>query len=213
MGVTSVVLLWVLGACALTGGVLVFTLNSMARVTFALLGSLVCVGGVVTVLGLPYLGVVTVLMMVMEMLIMAVFMIAYMMNPAGLMPMSMLHNTRGALAVSGAVFGGLVAGVFLVPWPGRTGRRPEDTTFQVGAALMGDQMLTMVTLGFVLLATMVGTTVLATRRGRYDRFGDDLDRRPGKDPGGGSGRRPGKDPGGGSGRRRAEGPGGGGAGR
>ncbi|GAA2575154.1 MULTISPECIES: NADH-quinone oxidoreductase subunit J family protein [Streptomyces] len=189
MGTTDTVLLWALGVLALAGGVLVFTLNSMARVTCALLGSLVCVGGVVTVLRLPYLGVVIVLMMVMEMLIMAVFMIAYMMNPAGLMPMSMLHNKRGSLVISAVVFAALVAGVFLVPWPDRTGVRPGDTTFQVGMSLMGDQMLTMVTLGFVLLATMVGATVLATRRGRYDRFGDDLDQRPANDPtGGGVGR-------------------------
>ncbi|MCX2928017.1 NADH-quinone oxidoreductase subunit J [Streptomyces sp. NEAU-W12] len=179
------VLLWVLGPLALVFGVLVFTLDSMARVTFALLASLVCVGGVVTVLGLPYLGVVIVLMMVMEMVIMAVFMIAYMMNPAGLMPMSMLHNKRGASAVSGVVFAALVAGVFLVQWPDRAGTRPADTTFQVGMSLMEEQMLTMVTLGFVLLATMVGSTVLATRRGRYDRFGDDLGQRPANDPAGG----------------------------
>ncbi|MBT3152490.1 NADH-quinone oxidoreductase subunit J [Streptomyces sp. CHD11] len=185
MGTTAAVLLWTLGVLALAGGVLVFTLNSMARVTFALLGSLVCVGGVVTVLGLPYLGVVIVLMMVMEMVIMAVFMIAYMMNPAGLMPMSMLHNKRGALVISGAVFAALTAGIFVVPWPDRVRVRPADTTVQVGMSLMGDQMLTMVTLGFVLLATMVGATVLATRRGRYDRFGDDLDQRPARDPAGG----------------------------
>ncbi|MCG7522931.1 NADH-quinone oxidoreductase subunit J [Streptomyces sp. OfavH-34-F] len=185
MSTSDLVLLGVLGALALAGGVLVFTLNSMARVTFSLLASLACVGGVVAVLGLPYLGVVIVLMMVMEMVIMAVFMIAYMMNPAGLMPMSMLHNTRGALAVSSVVFAALVAGIFAVPWPRRSGARPSDTTLQVGMSLMGDQMLTMVTLGFVLLATMVGATVLATHRGRYDRFGDDLDQRPAKDPAGG----------------------------
>ncbi|AQS71857.1 NADH-quinone oxidoreductase subunit J [Streptomyces pactum] len=185
MGTTDTVVLVVLGVLALTGGVLVFTLDSMARVTFALLACLVCVGGVVTVLGLPYLGVVIVLMMVMEMVIMAVFMIAYMMNPAGLMPMSMLHNKRGSLVVSGAVFAALVTGIFLAPWPERAPARPADTTFQVAMSLMGDQMLTMVTLGFVLLATMVGATVLATHRGRYDRFGDDLDRRPADDPAGG----------------------------
>ncbi|WP_435238706.1 NADH-quinone oxidoreductase subunit J family protein [Streptomyces sp. YPW6] len=185
MGTTGTVLLWTLGPAALVSGVLVFAVNSMARATFALLVSLVCAGGVVTVLGLPYLGVVIVLMMVMEMVIMAVFMIAYMMNPAGLMPMSMLHNQRGAVAVSGAVFAALVAGIFLVPWPDRTGARPEDTTFQLGMALMEEQMLTMVTLGFVLLATMVGATVLATRRGRYDRFGDNLDQRPPRDTAGG----------------------------
>ncbi|WP_327287658.1 NADH-quinone oxidoreductase subunit J [Streptomyces sp. NBC_01198] len=184
MSTTDLVLLGVLGVLAPACGVLVFTLDSMARVTFALLASLCCVGGVVTVLGLPYLGVVIVLMMVMEMLIMAVFMIAYMMNPAGLMPMSMLHNKGGSLVVSAVVFAALVAGIFAVPWPGRTGVRPKDTTFQAGTALMGDQMLTMVTLGFVLLATMVGATVLATHRGRYDRFGDDLDQRPAKDPAG-----------------------------
>jgi NADH:ubiquinone oxidoreductase subunit 6 (subunit J) len=129
--------------------------------------------------------VVIVLMMVMEMLIMAVFMIAYMMNPAGLMPMSMLHNARGALAIAAAVFAALVAGIFAVPWPNRAGTWRADTTVQVGMSLMGDQMLTMVTLGFALLATMVGAVVLATHRGRYDRFGDDLDQRPAKDPAGG----------------------------
>jgi NADH:ubiquinone oxidoreductase subunit 6 (subunit J) len=185
MSTTDAVLLGVLGVFALAGGVLVFTLNSMARVTFCLLASLCCVGGVVTVLGLPYLGVVIVLMMVMEMVIMAVFMIAYMMNPAGLMPMSMLHNKRGSLVISAVVFAALVAGIFAVPWPKPAGARPKDTTLQVGMSLMGGQMLTMVTLGLVLLATMVGATVLATHRGRYDRFGDDLDQRPADDPAGG----------------------------
>lgn len=179
------VLFAVLAVLALAGGILVFTLNSMARVTFALLASLVCVGGEVVVLGLPYLGVVIVLMMVMEMVIMAVFMIAYMMNPAGLMPMSMLHNKRGSLLISIAVFLALAAGILVVPWPQRVGKPPPDTTFQTGTALMGPQMLTMVTLGFVLLATMVGATLLATHRGRYDRFGDDLDQRPARDPAGG----------------------------
>ncbi|MCW5252344.1 MULTISPECIES: NADH-quinone oxidoreductase subunit J [unclassified Streptomyces] len=189
MSATDLALSAVLGVLAPAGGVLVFTLDSMARVTFCLMGSLVCVGGVVTVLGLPYLGAVIVLMMVMEMVIMAIFMVAYMMNPAGLMPMSMLHNKRGSLAISAVVFAALVAGIFTVPWPERTGVPPKDTTFQVGMSLMGEQMLTMVTLGFVLLATMVGATVLATHRGRYDRFGDDLDRRPANDPvGGGVGR-------------------------
>ncbi|MCH0542460.1 NADH-quinone oxidoreductase subunit J [Streptomyces sp. MUM 203J] len=185
MDTNGTVLLLVLGVSAVAFGVLVFTLDSMARVTFALMASLVCVGGVTTVLGLPYLGVVIVLMMVMEMVIMAVFMIAYMMNPAGLAPMSMLHNKRGASAVAGTVFTALVAGILLVPWPEHVTARPEDTTFQVGRALMAEQMLTMIILGFVLLATMVGSTVLATRRGRYDRFGDDLGRRPAKDPAGG----------------------------
>lgn len=177
----AVVLFWVLGVLALVAAFLVFRLNSMARVTFALLASLCLVGGEVVLLGLPYLGVVVILMMVMEMVIMAVFMVAYMMNPAGLMPMSMLHNKRASLGIAVAVFAALAIGILLAPWPRRAGGPPSDTTRQVGAALMGSQMLTMIVLGFALLATMVGATVLATHRGRYDRYGDDLDR-PARDP-------------------------------
>jgi NADH:ubiquinone oxidoreductase subunit 6 (subunit J) len=109
-------------------------------------------------------------------------MIAYMMNPAGLMQMSMVHNKRGALAVSVTSFLLLSAGIFAVPWPRRAGGPPADPTFQLGKALMSTQMLTMITLAFVLFATMVAAVVLATGRGRYDRFGDDLKRRPPADP-------------------------------
>jgi NADH:ubiquinone oxidoreductase subunit 6 (subunit J) len=176
------VVFWVLAPLAVLSGFGVFRFNSMARATFALLISFLASGGLLIWLGLAYLGTVVILMMVMEMVIMAVFMIAYMMNPAGLMPMSMVHNKRGSLAVSLAAFVLLAAGIFAVPWPRRAGARPASATFQLGAALMGSQMLTMVTLGFVLFATMVTAVVLATHRGRYDRFGDDLKRRPAADP-------------------------------
>lgn len=168
------VLFWVLAVVAVAGGVLVFRFDSMARATFSLLASLLCVGGEVVLLGLDYLGVVVVLMMTVEMALMAVFMIMFMMNPAGLMPMSMVHNRSGAAAVSFAVFALLAAGAFLAPWPRRRGVRPADPTEQLGLSLMGPQMLTMMTLGMALFATIVGTVVLSTRRGRYDRLGDDL---------------------------------------
>jgi len=173
---------WVLGPLAAASGFMVFRFTSMARATIALLVSFLASGGLLISLGLAYLGVVVILMMVMEMVIMAVFMIAYMMNPAGLTPMSMVHNRRGSLAIGIATFGLLAAVIFLTPWPHRAGAAPRDATFQLGAALMGPQMLTMITLGVTLFATMVGAVVLATRRGRYDRFGDDLKRRPPADP-------------------------------
>ena len=173
---------WVLAPLAAASGFMVFRFSSMARVTIALLVSFLASGGLLILLGLGYLGVVVILMMVMEMIIMAVFMIAYMMNPAGLTQMSMYHNKRGSLAVAISTFVLLGAGIFAVPWPRRPVARPASPTFQLGAALMGSQMLTMVTLGFVLFATMVGAVVLATHRGRYDRFGDDLKRRPAADP-------------------------------
>ncbi len=177
-----IAIFWVLAPLAAASGFMVFRFSSMARATIALLVSFLASGALLILLGLGYLGVVVILMMVMEMIIMAVFMIAYMMNPAGLMPMSMTHNKPRARAISVTSFLLLAAGIFAVPWPPRAGAPPASPAFQLGAALMGTQMLTMVTLGFVLLATMVTAIVLATHRGRYDRFGDDLKRRPAADP-------------------------------
>ena len=178
----TTVVFWVLAPLAAASGFMVFRFGSMARATIALLVSFLAAGGLLILLGLGYLGVVVILMMVMEMIIMAVFMIAYMMNPAGLMPMAMYHNKRGALAISVTSFLLLAAGIFAVRWPRRAGARPASPAFQLGTALMSTQMLTMITLGFALFATMVAAVVLATCRGRYDRFGDDLKRRPASDP-------------------------------
>jgi hypothetical protein len=50
---------------------------------------------------------------------------------------------------------------------------------------MGGQMLTMMTLGVGLFATIVATVVLSTDRGRYDRLGDDLRADRADDPAGG----------------------------
>ena len=78
----------------------VFWARSMARVTIALLVSFLASGGLLILLSLDYLGVVVILMMVMEMIIMAVFMIAYMMNPAGLMAGSVFGRIAGRNAAA-----------------------------------------------------------------------------------------------------------------
>ncbi|PCG83192.1 NADH:ubiquinone oxidoreductase subunit J [Streptomyces sp. WZ.A104] len=165
---------WVLAVLAVASGVMVFRFDSMARATFSLLTALLCVGGELIVLGLDYLGIVTVLMMTIEMAIMAVFMIMFMMNPAGLTPMTMVHNKRGAVAICALSFVLLLVGILLAPWPRRSGRPPVDPTMDLGLSLMGPQMLTMMTLGMALFATIVATVVLSTQRGRYDRYGDRL---------------------------------------
>ncbi|WP_329519839.1 NADH-quinone oxidoreductase subunit J [Spirillospora sp. NBC_01491] len=164
---------WVLAAAAAGSGAAVFVVDSMARATFSLLGSFLCVGAELLLIDLHYLGVLVMLMMIMEMLVMAVFMIMYMMNPAGLMPMSMVHNRRGALAISGTAFAALAAGAVLVPWPERRGAPPADPTRALGEAVMGPKMLVMMVIGIAILATMIATVVLATHRGRYDRPGSD----------------------------------------
>lgn len=174
---------WVLAAGAVVSGAAVFRVSSMARATFLLLASFLCVAGVLLLVGLDYLGVLVILMMTMEMVIMAIFMIMYMMNPAGLMPMAMLHNRRGALAISVATFLVLAAGALLVPWPERGGRPPPEPTFALGMEIMGPAMLVMMLVGLAILATMISGVVLATARGRYDRYGDRLDRRQPADPG------------------------------
>jgi NADH:ubiquinone oxidoreductase subunit 6 (subunit J) len=181
-GLARDVAFWPLALGAVALGFAVFRLNSMARATMALLGSFLCAAGVVLLLELTYLGLLVVLMMVIEMVVMAVFMVAYMMNPGGLMPMEMVHNRRGALAIATAVFAALAAGIFLVPWHSAGGPAPDDPTLDLGQALMGSKMLVMMVLGLALFATIVGVVVLAVGRGRYDRMGDDLRRRPPDDP-------------------------------
>lgn len=178
----ATIVFWILAPLAAASGFMVFRFNSMARVTISLLVSFLAMGGLLILLGLDYLGVIVILMMVMEMVIMAVFMIAYMMNPAGLMPMAMYHNKPGALTISVTTFVLLAAGIFVVPWPRSGAGPPADPTFQLGAALMGSQMFMMIVLAFSLFATMVATVALAARRGRYDRYGADLRRRPADDP-------------------------------
>ncbi|WP_043614347.1 NADH-quinone oxidoreductase subunit J [Nonomuraea candida] len=165
----SVGAFWALAVLAVAGGVAVFVVDSMARATFALLASLLAVGGTLLLVDLHYVGVLVILMMVMEMLVMAVFMIMYMMNPGGLMPMKMVHGDRAAKIIAAAVFVLLAAGAFLTPWPARRGPPPADPTRALGLAIMGPRMLVMMVVGVAILATMVATVVLATHRGRYDR--------------------------------------------
>ncbi|EHY87436.1 MULTISPECIES: NADH-quinone oxidoreductase subunit J [Saccharomonospora] len=173
---------WLCAAGAVITGILVFRVDSMARATFSLLASFVFAGLALLLVHLTYLGVLVILMMIMEMLIMVVFMVMYMMNPAGLMPMSMVHNPKGSLGIAVGTFALLVAGIYLIDWPTSQASPPPDTTRQLGEALMGSKMLVMMVLGLALFAAIVVTVVLSTHRGRYDRFGDRLDRTRPRDP-------------------------------
>jgi NADH-quinone oxidoreductase subunit J len=173
---------WALGLLAVLTGAAVFYVDSMARATYALALSFVAVGVQVLFLQQSYVGVVTVLMMVMEMAIMAVYMVMFMgMNPA-LMPMSMVHSNKAAVGVAVTTFLGLAAGVLAVDWPERRGSPPPDVTRALGEALMGSKMLVMAVVSPVMIATIVAGVVLAAHRTRYDRFGEDLKRRPADDP-------------------------------
>ena len=181
-GVVVDIAFWGLAVVAVGAAVLVFVVDSMARATYALALSFVAVGFVLLLLQQNYVGVVTVLMMIMEMAVMGVYMVMYMgMNPA-LMPMSMVHDKRAALVVSVGAFLVLGSGALLVPWPTRRGVPAPDVTAALGEALMGEHMLAMVVVSPVMVATIVGGVVLAAGRTRYDRLGADLDVRPPRDP-------------------------------
>jgi NADH-quinone oxidoreductase subunit J len=105
-------------------------------------------------------------MMAGEMTIMAVFMVMFMMNPAGLNPMNMVHQHRAA-AVAGVVsFLGLSAVGVLADFP-RRGADGAHTTAELGTELLGDSMLIFETAGVALLATMIGAVAIVSRRGRY----------------------------------------------
>ena len=171
-----------LGVLSVAAGVAVFVVDSMARATFALLASFLTVAGVLLALDLVYLAVVTALMMTIEMAIMAVFMIMFMMNPAGLMPMTMVHNAKGSAGTGAGAFVLLAAGIWTIDWPTRAVARPADSTRQLGEAIMGSHMLVMLVVGIGLFATILAGTVLATSRGRYDRFGAGLTAKRPDDP-------------------------------
>jgi len=176
------VVFWVLAAVAVAAGIAVFRVDSMARATYSLAVSFVAVGLALLLVDLDYLGLITVLMMVMEMAVMAVYMVMFMgMNPA-LMPMNMVHGKRTAVVSAVTAFVLLSTGALLVPWPQRRGTPGVDRTAELGQALMGSKMLVMMTVSPVMVATIVAGIVLASHRTRYDRFGDDLDRRPADDP-------------------------------
>jgi NADH-quinone oxidoreductase subunit J len=173
---------WALGVLAVVAGAAVFYVDSMARATYALALSFVAVGLQVLFLQQNYVGVVIILMMVMEMAVMAVYMVMFMgMNPA-LMPMSMVHDNRKALAAAIATFLVLAVGVLVIDWPERRGSPSGDVTRALGEALMGPQMLVMAVISPVMVATIVAGVVLAAHRTRYDRFGDDLNRPTPDDP-------------------------------
>lgn len=173
----SIVLFWTLALVAVASGIAVFVVNSMARASYALALSFVAVGAIILQLGMDYIGLITILMMIMEMAIMAVYMVMYMgMNPA-LMPMDMTHGKRRSLTLALLVFLVLAAAALLIPWPDRIAAPAADPTASLGEAVMGSKMLVMLALSPVLFATIVSALVLANPRGRYERRGAGLDRR------------------------------------
>lgn len=163
------VLFWVFAAGSIVTAWLVFRTDSMVRAAYWLLASFVAVGGILILLNAEFLGVVLILMMAGEMTVMAFVMVMFMMNPAGLNPMTMVHQHRASI-VAGVVSFLLLGGVALVTtWPDRPATGTAEATADLGTELLGESMLVFQTAGVALLATMIGAVAIASHRGRYGR--------------------------------------------
>ena len=162
------VLALALGVGSVVTGWLVFRTDSMVRATYWLLASFVAVGVLLVLLGARFLGLSLLLMMAGEMSVMVIFMVMFMMNPAGLNPMTMVHQHRASIGAGVATFVALAAVGVLTDFPRQPSRATEaQVTFDLGVELLGESMLVFQTAGAVLLATMIGTVALAAHRGRF----------------------------------------------
>ena len=168
---------WFFGAASVVTGWLVFRTDSMVRASFLLLASFVNVGIVLLLLRAEYLSLILILMMAGEMAIMAVFMVMFMMNPAGLNPMNMVHQHRAAVAGSAAAFVALAGVGVFATFPDRPARA-HDVTVALGEELLGDSMLVFESAGAALLATMIAAIALASTRGRYGAADEGSDAPP-----------------------------------
>ena len=145
----------------------VFATDSMVRAAYFLLCSFAGTAGILVLLGAPFLGLILLLMMGGEMTIMAVFMVMFMMNPAGLNPMMMVHQHRTSIAVGAVSTIALALVAVLGRFPEQEAAMRGDPTQDLGRELLGPSMLVFQTAGFTLLATMIGAIALTARRGRY----------------------------------------------
>lgn len=191
-------LFWLLSALAIGTGWRVFRTDSMVRASFFLLASFLSVAAILLLLSASYLGFALAFMMAVEMMVMALFMVMFMMNPAGLNPMSMIHQPKTAVA-AGLGLAGVLSGVALVGgFPEDVAATPPDEPIRaLGTELLGDSMLVFESAAVMLLAAMLGSVILSSRRGRYG-MADEGSRPPGlesdREP---AGRRPRPDDGGG----------------
>ena len=160
-------LFWLFAAGSVVTGYRVFRTPSMVRAAFYLLASFAAVGGILILLGAEFLGTVLILMMAGEMLVMAIVMVMFMMNPAGLNPMWMVHQHRVAVAAGVGAFVMFASLAVAIDFPDRPNQRPEMATAELGIELLGDSMLVFQSAGVALLSAMIGAVAIASRRGRY----------------------------------------------
>jgi len=183
MGLIDDIAFLLLSAVAILSGWRVFATDSMVRASFLLMVSFIAVGLIMLLLASPYIGIATVFMMAVEMMVMALFMVMFMMNPAGLNPMMMVHQHRLSIGAGLIAFVGLTVAVLFTALPQNRVDPGAPVVHDLGVELLGNSMLIFETAGVTLLATMVGAVILSSRSGRFGQA-DEGSRPPGLQEGG-----------------------------
>ena len=173
---------WVFSVAALWFGWRVFRTDSMVRASFALLLSFLNVAAIMILLLAEYLGAALFFMMAVEMTVMALFMVAFMMNPAGLNPMMMVHQHRAAITFGVVGAAALAAVALAADLPARPVGEVHGSIAALGKELLGDSMLIFESAGVALLATMLGAVILSAHSSRYGGAADEGSRPPPLDP-------------------------------
>ena len=173
---------WVFAAAAVWFGWRVFRTDSMVRASFSLLVSFLNAAAIMILLLAEYLGVALFFMMALEMTVMALFMVAFMMNPAGLNPMSMVHRPRIAAGLGAAGALAVAAVAILGEFPARPVHDVSGSIVALGKELLGNSMLVFESAGVTLLAAMIGSVILTARSSRYGTPADEGSHPPPLDP-------------------------------
>ncbi len=163
---------WVFGLAAVWSGWRVFRTDSMVRASFLLLASFLNVGAIMLLLTAEYLGFALFFMMAVEMMVMAVFMVMFMMNPAGLEPMRMVHQHGVAILAGVVLFAGVATVALAADFPDRPVASSVDFTRSLGTELLGDSMLIFESAGVALFAAIIGAVALSSGRGRFGDSGE-----------------------------------------
>lgn len=175
---------WVFATCAVWFGWRVFRTDSMVRASLSLLASFLNIGAILILLLAEYLGVALFFMMALEMTVMALFMVAFMMNPAGLNPMQMVHQHKLAVVLGLAGCIALAAVAIFGEFPDRPIGSALTSLEDLGVELLGNSMLVFESAGLALLTTMLGAVILSARSSRYGEAADEGSHPPPLDPGG-----------------------------
>ncbi len=173
---------WVFSSAAIWFGWRVFRTDSMVRASFSLLASFLSAGAVMILLLAEYLGVALFFMMAVEMTVMVLFMVAFMMNPAGLNPMMMVHQHKQAIAFGCSACLLLIVAAIFGDFPLRPIDKISGSIESLGTELLGNSMLIFETAGVALLATMLGAIILSSRSSRFASPADEGSHPPPIDP-------------------------------